>query len=149
MGRVKLWSHPAVLACACSLLAKTWAKIWKFVRHVRGEYRLSTDLGVRRHDAELLVKGKLSLRAGYVRATDLPHVRARTPSVLPKHAQRTDSVRLLRSLPRPLPVPKAHLVSACWALISAWPVLTRHLPNPIIQMSKIWKRQGYEYLWEE
>lgn len=77
------WSHIVVLARACCLRAKTWAKFGKIVRHVRGEYRLGTEFGVRRHDAELLVQEELSLRAGYVRATDLPHVRARTPSALP------------------------------------------------------------------
>ena len=53
--------------CKCVLsTCKNVGKIWV---SVRGEYRLRTDLGARRHTVALLVHEELSLRSGCVRAT--------------------------------------------------------------------------------
>ena len=70
---------PTRRTCKCVLsTCKNVGKIWG---SVRGEYRLSTDLGARRHSVALLVHEELSLRSGCGRATDSPPVRVtRVPS---------------------------------------------------------------------
>ena len=61
---------PTRRTCKCVLsTCKNVGKMWG---SVRGEYRLSTDLGARRHAVALLVHEELSLRSGCGRATDSP-----------------------------------------------------------------------------
>ena len=65
---------PTRRSCKCVLpTCKNVGKIWG---SVRGEYRLSTDLGARRHSVALLVHEELLLRSGYgftpVRVTRVP-----------------------------------------------------------------------------
>ena len=63
-------TSPTRRTCKCVLsTCKNVGKMWG---SVRGEYRLSTDLGARRHAVALLVHEELSLRSGCGRATDSP-----------------------------------------------------------------------------
>ena len=70
---------PTRRTCKCVLsTCKNVGKIWG---SVRGEYRLSTDLGARRHNVALLVHEELSLRSGLRSCYGSPPVRVtRVPS---------------------------------------------------------------------
>ena len=116
---------PTRRTCKCVLsTCKNVGKMWG---SVRGEYRLSTDLGARRHAVALLVHEELLLRSGCGRATDSPQYGWRTCLLQPMSAQRTDSVSLLNFFPRSLALRTAHLASACCArdkcVVCAYPAL--------------------------
>ena len=93
------------------------------VGSVRGEYRLSTDLGARRHAVALLVHEELSLRSGYgftpVRVTHVPS----TANERTTHWLRES----FKFFPRSLALRTAHLARACCArdkcVVCAYPSL--------------------------
>ena len=104
---------PTRRTCKCVLsTCKNVGKIWG---SVRGEYRLSTDLGACRHSVALLVHEDLSLRSGCGRATDSPPVRVtRVPSTA--NERTTHWLReSFKFFPRSLALRTAHLARACCA----------------------------------
>ena len=119
--------QPAVRASACCLPAKkNVGKIWE---SVRGEYRLSTDFGARRHDVALVSAGGtfdafwLRIRPRILRVTRVPS----TANVRTTHGLRESFKFLQRSLaPRTEHVRAVHV-------ISAWSMLTRHFPSSAVQ----------------
>ena len=77
----------------CKSVQSTCKNVGKIWVSVRGEYRLRTDLGARRHTVALLVHGELPLRSGCGRATDSLHHAELTWTVPNKHVLRTYNAR--------------------------------------------------------